>query len=160
MHLNKERRAPGKYTPRAVEATQIQFGFASDSNMSAYKLYIPSTGQLMFSNQAKFDEDFFPYCNKDMIEGQLADDLNVDILSQLQKDVKWIDSEYDDHINLHDFEKVHVNTSADQYTLRSIISPDTFMKMTRESFFAALLKQNSDELLIKARALVAKMAEE
>ena len=156
VHLNKERRAPGKHTPRAVEA--IHLGFASDRNMSAYKFYIPSTGQLMYSNQAKFDEDFFPYRNKDMIEGQLADDLNVDILSQLQKDVKWI--EYDDRTNLHDFEKVHVNTSADQYTLRSIISPDTYMKMTRESFFAALLKQNSDELLIKARALVAKMGEE
>ena len=74
------------------------------------------------------------------------------------KDVKWI--EYDDPINLHDFEKVHVNTSANQYTLRSIICPDTFMKMTRESFIAALLKQNSDELLVNARALVAKTEEE
>ena len=93
-----------------------------------------------------------------MIEGQLAADLNVDVLSQLQKDVKWI--EYDDQINLLDFDKAHVNTSADQNTLSSIISPDTFMKMTQESFFAALFKQNSDELLVNSRALVAKMGDE
>ena len=62
-------------------------------------------------------------------------------------------------MNLHDFEKVHVSASADQYTFRSIINPDTYMKMSRESFFQALLKQNSDELLVKARALVAKMTE-
>jgi hypothetical protein len=30
---------------------------------------------------------------------------------------------------------------------------ETYMKMSRESFFQALLKQNSDELLIKAQAL-------
>ena len=156
VHLNKDRREPGKHTPRAVEA--IHLGFASDSNMSAYKFYIPSTGQLMYSNQAKFDENFFPYRNKDMIENHLADDCNVDILSELQKDITWI--EYNDQINLHDFEKVHVNTSSDQYTLRSINDPDTYMKMTRESFFAALLKQNSDEMLINARVLVAKIEAE
>ena len=42
VHLNKDRREPGKHTPRAVEA--IHLGFASDSNMSAYKFYVPSTG--------------------------------------------------------------------------------------------------------------------
>jgi hypothetical protein len=156
VHLNKERRLPGKHTPRAVEA--IHLGFASDCNMSAYKFYVPSTGQVIYSNQAKFDENFYPYRNQDMIEGMLADDHNVDILSQLQKDVTWV--EFDDKMNLHEFEKVHVNTSSNEYTLRSIINPDNYMKMSRESFFQALLKQNSDELLIKARALVAKMNDE
>ena len=85
VHLNKDRREPGKHTPRVVEA--IHLGFASDSNMSAYKFYIPSTGQLMYSNHAKLVENFCPYQNKDMIEGHLADGCNVDILSELQKDV-------------------------------------------------------------------------
>ena len=49
-----------------------------------------------------------------MIEGKLAEDSNVDILSQLRKDVNWI--EYDETINLTDFEKVHTNVSADTYT--------------------------------------------
>ena len=47
VHLNKDLREPGKHTPRAIEA--IHLGFASDCNMSAYKFYIPSTGQLMYS---------------------------------------------------------------------------------------------------------------
>jgi hypothetical protein len=84
-----------------------------------------------------------------MIEGMLVD--NVDILSQLQKDVTWI--EYNDRINLHEFEKVHVSASADFYTLMSTIYIETYMEMSRESFYQALLKQNSDELLLKAQAL-------
>jgi hypothetical protein len=50
----------------------------------------------------------------------------------MQNDVKWI--EYNDCINLHYFEKVHVNTSSDQYTLRSLVCPDTYMKMTLKSY--------------------------
>ena len=57
LHLNKERREPGKHAPRAVEA--IHLGFASD--MSCQKFWVPSTGQLTYTNQAKFDEDLFPY---------------------------------------------------------------------------------------------------
>jgi hypothetical protein len=125
VHLIKERRAPDKHTPRAVEA--IYLGFASDCNMSAYTFYMPSTGQLMYSNQAKFDEELYPYRNQDMIEGMLADDHNVDILSQLQKDVKWI--EYNDRINLHEFEKVHVSASADYYTWKSTICLETYVKL-------------------------------
>ena len=40
-----------------------------------------------------------------MIERRLADYLDVDIVSQLQKDVRWI--EFNNHINLHDFDKAH-----------------------------------------------------
>ena len=68
-----------------------------------------------------------------MIASKLAEDNSVDILSELKKDVKWI--EYDETINLNEFEKVHTSTSADTYTFRSTINPDTFMKMSRESFF-------------------------
>ncbi len=70
-----------------------------------------------------------------MTEGHLADYCNVDIFSELQKDITWI--EYNDQINLHDFEKVHVNTSLDQYTLRSIIDPDPYMKMTCKIIFCS-----------------------
>jgi hypothetical protein len=52
--------------------------------MRAYKFYVPSTGQIMYSNQAKFDEELYPYRNQDMIQGMLVD--TVDILSQLQKE--------------------------------------------------------------------------
>ncbi len=56
-----------------------------------------------------------------MIEGKLSDEFDGNILSELQKDVKWI--EYNDHINLHDFEKVHVKTSADQLSIYAKVSP-------------------------------------
>jgi hypothetical protein len=68
-----------------------------------------------------FDEDFLLYISKDMIEGKLSDEFDGNILSELQKDVKWI--EYNDHINLHDFEKVHVKTSADQLSIYAKVSP-------------------------------------
>jgi hypothetical protein len=53
VHLNKERREKGKHTPQAVEATHL--GLASDYNMSVYKIYIPSSGICIVSNQARFD---------------------------------------------------------------------------------------------------------
>ena len=83
VHLNKERREPGKHAPRAVEA--IHLGFASDCNMSSYKFWIPSTGQIMCTNQAQFDEELFPYSNKEIIDGRIAEDNEVDILSQVPK---------------------------------------------------------------------------
>jgi len=78
VHLNKERREKGKHAPRAVEA--IHLGFASDCNMSAYKFYIPSSGKCIVSNQARFDEESFPYRNQDMIRGKLDEDNNIEIL--------------------------------------------------------------------------------
>jgi hypothetical protein len=39
MYLNSERRANGKHISRPVEA--INLGFATDHNMSGYKLFIP-----------------------------------------------------------------------------------------------------------------------
>ncbi len=79
-YLKKERRASGKLTPRAVEA--IHLGFVSDCNMSSsrYKFYVPSTGQHMYSNQAKCDEDLYPYQNQDMIEGMPADESVMTIM--------------------------------------------------------------------------------
>jgi hypothetical protein len=38
----------------------VNLGFASDRNTSAYKLYIPSTRQIIVTNQVVFDESFFP----------------------------------------------------------------------------------------------------
>ena len=64
----EQRREPGKHAPRAVEA--IHLGFASD--MSCPKFWVPSTSQLVYTNQAKFDEGLFLYRNKEMIEGRLA----------------------------------------------------------------------------------------
>jgi hypothetical protein len=45
MHLNKDWSEKGETAPRAVEA--ISLGFATDLNTSAYKIFIPSTGQVL-----------------------------------------------------------------------------------------------------------------
>ena len=62
MHLNKDRRGQGAHAPRAVEV--IHLGFATDQNTSGYKFLIKGTNKVIVSNQAKFDEDFFPYRNR------------------------------------------------------------------------------------------------
>ena len=65
MYLNKDRREKGKTAPRAVEA--INLGFASNMNTSAYKILIPSTGQVFASNQIVFDESVFPYRKEELM---------------------------------------------------------------------------------------------
>ncbi len=50
-----------------------------------YEVYFPLTGQLKCPNKATFDEDVFPYQNKDMIRGgHLADYCNVEIYLRCQ----------------------------------------------------------------------------
>ena len=61
----------------AVEA--VNLGFVLDRNTSAYKLYLLSTRQIIVTNQAVFDESFFPYRKEELIK-QLEegdDDLNI-----------------------------------------------------------------------------------
>jgi hypothetical protein len=41
MTLHKDRRGPGKYATRAFEG--INLGFATDSNTSAYVIYVPES---------------------------------------------------------------------------------------------------------------------
>jgi hypothetical protein len=62
MYLNEERRGKGKDIPRAVEA--INLCFATDHNISGYKLYIPSSQKIVISNEVRFDELRFPYCKQ------------------------------------------------------------------------------------------------
>ena len=66
MHLNKDRREEGKHVPKAVEV--IHLDFESDLNTSGYRFLIEGTGKIVVSNQGKFDEDFFPYHNRKMID--------------------------------------------------------------------------------------------
>ena len=152
--MNKERRKPGKHAPRIVEV--IHLGFTSD--MSCHKFWVPSTSKLVYTNQAKYDEDLFPYRNKDMIEGRLAEDSYKDILSQEIQEVKWIQHTPD--IDLMDFEKVNIGESGGDYVLRSIAQPDKYMKMDQGQVFKSLLDKHTGELLSKARALAARIEAE
>ncbi len=49
MYLNKERHEKVKTAPRAVEV--VNFGFASDLNTSAYKVFVKATMHILTSNQ-------------------------------------------------------------------------------------------------------------
>ena len=62
MYLNEEQRRKGTHIPRAVEA--INLGFATDHNISGYKLYIPSSRKIVISNEVQFDELRFQTANR------------------------------------------------------------------------------------------------
>jgi hypothetical protein len=80
MYLNEERRGKGKHTPRAVEA--INLGFATDHNISGYKLYIPSKLKIEISNEVQFDELRFQNCKQAIID-QNYEDTQANILSRV-----------------------------------------------------------------------------
>ena len=79
MHLNKDRREKGAHAPRAVEV--IHLGFATDQNTSGYKFLIKGTNKVIVSNQGKFDEDFFPYRNREMIDNHIDHITNLDVVT-------------------------------------------------------------------------------
>jgi hypothetical protein len=95
-----------------VEA--IHLGFASDCNMSAYKFYFSSSGKCIASNQARFDEESFPYKIQDMISGKLDENNNLKILSADKRHTRWID--FTPEINMDQYEKVHVGNGK-HYTI-------------------------------------------
>jgi hypothetical protein len=86
--------------------------------MSGYKFYTLSPGKCIVSNQDRFDEESFTYRNQDMICRKLAEDNNLEILSEVQRQSRWIDSTPE--IILDQYEKVHVG-NGEHYILRSKI---------------------------------------
>jgi hypothetical protein len=53
------------HAPNVVEA--VNLSFATDCNTSGYKLYIEETGKILISNRVKFDENLYPYRNRDIV---------------------------------------------------------------------------------------------
>jgi hypothetical protein len=89
MHLNKDRREKGKTASRAVDA--INFGFATDLNTSAYKIFSPSTGLVLLSNQLVFDESFFPYRKEELVlKHKDEGDDRIDILFKASAPIDWM----------------------------------------------------------------------
>ena len=71
-------REKGKDALRAVEA--INLGLASDRNTSASKLYIPSTRQIIVTNQMVLDESLFLVSKEELIRQLDEGDDELDIL--------------------------------------------------------------------------------
>ena len=135
MHLNKDQREKGKHVPIAVEV--IHLGFVTDQNTSGYKFLIKGTNKVIVSNQAKFDEDFFPYRNLEMIDNHIDHITSLDVVTPEPGHYQFIN--FDNTINLDDFEKIHSGGSSGSYILRSIAHPNICMRVEREKFFRFLL---------------------
>ncbi len=71
------------------ECEAINLGFATDHNMSGYKLFIPWTLKIMVSNEVKFDELKFPYRKQSIID-QNKEDLQTNILSLVPSGATWV----------------------------------------------------------------------
>ena len=126
MHMNKDRREKGRHAPKAIEV--IHLGFATDCNTSGYKFLIEGTGKHLISNQAKFDEDFFPYRNRKMVDEHIDNLMKVDILTPEQSQVQWINFGPDDDLN--NFEKIR-SGRVDRFIHREIPDPSQHMHATR-----------------------------
>ena len=100
MHLNKERREKGRHAPRAIEV--INLGLATDENTSGYKFYIESSGKTLISNQAKFDENLFPYRNPDMINELIDEFSQLDVMYPEPGEYQWI--QFGPDVDLNNFE--------------------------------------------------------
>ena len=134
MHLNKVRREKGKGAPRALEV--VNLGFASDLNTSAYKVLVPSTGQVITTNQLDFDENFFPYRKEELIKQLDEYDDEIDILFKASAPITWL--KYDSSMNLSTFTKVQMG-SGRMLILRSPTDRNAFLTIDQETFFKNLL---------------------
>ena len=146
MHLTKALREKGKDAPSDVKAFNL--GLASDPNTSAYKLYIPSTRQIIVTNQAVFDERFFPYRKKELIKQLDEGDDEPDILYKASSPIKWL--QYDPLMSLIKFTKVHMGSDK-ILILKSNVEENTFLRIGQEDYFKNLLATTNCSGYEKAR---------
>jgi hypothetical protein len=71
MTLHKDRRGPGQYATRAFKG--INLGFATDSNTSAYIIYLPESRKVYITSQVKFDETSFPFLKQSAVDRYAAE---------------------------------------------------------------------------------------
>ena len=90
-----------------------------------------------------------------MIDNHIDHITNLDVVTPEPGYYQFI--QFDNSIKMNVFEKIHSGGSSGSYILRSIAHPNICMRVEREEFFRSLLRKRSDELLINARALVARM---
>ncbi len=109
--LARSPKSPGhtgkaQVAPRALEA--VNLGFASDSNTSAYNLYIPLTRQIIVINQVVFDDSSFPYPKEEFIQQLDGGDDKLIILYKASSPSKWL--KYHPSMSMIKFTKVHVGS--------------------------------------------------
>ena len=126
----------------------VSLGFASDRNTSAYKLYIPSTRQIIVTDQAVYDERFFPYCKEELIKQLDEGDDKLDIPYKASSQIKWL--RYDLSLSLIKFTKVHMGSDK-ILILKSNVEENAFLRIGQEDYFKNLLATTNLNCYEKAR---------
>jgi hypothetical protein len=99
-------------------------------------LYIPSTRQIIVTNQAVYDERFFQYRKAELIKQLDEGDDELDILYKATSPIKWL--EYDPSMSLIKFTKVHMGSDK-ILILKSNVEDYAFLRIGREDYFKNLL---------------------
>ena len=136
--LHKDRRPPGKLTPRALEG--INLGFATDSNTSAYVIFIPESRRVIISNQVRFEENVFPYRKQSVVD-QYAKDMHcvsTDILGE-STTKKW--ESYDKDKPSEYYKIVHSDVRTDELILQIVSKNDTYARTTQYEFMTDALNR-------------------
>ena len=98
-------------------------------NTSESKLYIPSTRQIIVTNQAVYDERFFPYRKEELIKQLNEGDDKLDILYRASSPIKW--HEYDPSMSLIKFTTVHMGSDK-ILILKSNVEENAFLRIGRK----------------------------
>jgi hypothetical protein len=148
MTLDKDRLGPGKYATRVFEG--INLGFATDSNTSAYVIYVPESRKEFITNQARFDETSFPF-RKQLAVGRYAAEIaygSSDILGEdmtssdiLAEDMtkKW--EAYNKDKPSEYYKIVHTNTRTNEIILQVVGKNETYARTTQYEFMMDRLNQ-------------------
>jgi len=136
--LNKDRRAPGKLSPRAVEG--INLGFATESNTSGYAIFIPESRKIIITNNVRFDETTFPYRKQSMVDKYTADASgeSVDFLGEATTK-KWV--AYDKSKPSGYYKILHSDVRTDEIVLQVLDKDDTYARTTQYEFMNNILNK-------------------
>jgi hypothetical protein len=90
----------------------------------------------MLCNQARFDELFFPYQTREILERD-KDNHSTNTLGRVPSGSKWIP--YDKSIASNLYEKVHYDSASDVLILRLTTEPNTYIKTTQLQYYRNIL---------------------
>jgi hypothetical protein len=101
---------------------------------------VKATGQILTSNQLEFEENFFPFWKKKVIE-RLGDvDEEIDILVKASAPIRWL--KYDPAMRLGTFKRVNIGSDS-HLILQLPTKPNAYLNIDQATFFANLMATTS-----------------
>ena len=85
---------------------------------------------MMSSNQAKFDEDLFPFRKEKVVE-QYQSDQSTDILYRSQSNVKWIPY---NRLHISNYTRIHYDSASDMMVMRVNTEANTYTRVTQHQW--------------------------